>query len=152
MAGRDTDHPGDVRRVHLDLTRDLGEERRGVAPRGNGQEADVGHVAVAVHAKTSTADPIAWVSSGRSVSPSTKLLSAVSRLVVVIVIGCLRPGASRPRINDFSQMKSISWKRRYSSLQSSAIKISGWSTSCRGTWSRRTGRAAAARGSGPRSP
>jgi hypothetical protein len=36
---------------------------------------------------TSTADPIAWVSSGRRVSPSTKLLSAVSKVVVVIVIG-----------------------------------------------------------------
>ena len=81
----------------------------------------------------------------------TELLSAVSRGVVVIVIGCLRLGTSQPPIIDFSQMKPISWKRRYSSLQSSATKC-GWNASCRGTWSRRMGRATAARGSGPRSP
>jgi hypothetical protein len=78
MAGRDPEHPGDGRRVHLDLVRDLGEDPASAGP---------------LVSKTSTADPIAWVSSGRSVSPSTKLLSAVSRVVVVIVIGCLRPGA-----------------------------------------------------------
>ena len=49
MAGRDPDHPGDVRWVHLDLVRDLGEEHCGVTLRGNSQEVDVGDVALAVH-------------------------------------------------------------------------------------------------------
>jgi hypothetical protein len=114
MAGRDPDHPGDVRRVHLDLARDLGEER-------GGGPASAGPLV----SKTSTPDPVAWVSNGRSVSPSTKLLSAASRVVVVIVIGCLRFGASQPPIIDFSQLKSMSQKGRYSSLQSNATKISG---------------------------